>query len=110
VAFSSLAATPAWLERPEAIKFMRAYRQSRVWVRSASARDVAGKLQALFPGSAPAALVHGIEAYQRLGCWDGDPAIDPTGYEVALDVFQHAGSISRRYPYAQMVVRPPDAG
>jgi len=109
VAFSSLASTSAWLQRPEAIKFMRAYRQSRLWVRSASARDVAGKLQALFPDSAPAALVQGIEAYQRLGCWDGDPAIDPTSYEVALDVFQHAGAISRRYPYAQMVVRPPDA-
>ena len=109
VAFSSLAATPAWLQRPEALKFMRAYRLSRAWVRSASGPDVAGKLQALFPNSAPEALVRGIEAYQRLGCWDGDPAIDPASYEVALDVFQHAGAISRRYPYAQMVVRPPDA-
>jgi NitT/TauT family transport system substrate-binding protein len=109
VAFSSLAATPAWLQRPEALKFMRAYRQSRAWVRSAPAPDVAAKLQALFPGTAPGALVRGIEAYQRLGCWDGEPAIDPASYEVALDVFQHAGAISRRYPYAQGVVRPPDA-
>jgi NitT/TauT family transport system substrate-binding protein len=109
VAFSSLAATPAWLQRPEALKFMRAYRQSRAWVRSAPAPDVAAKLQALFPGTAPEALTRGIEAYQRLGCWDGDPAIDPASYEVALDVFQHARAISRRYPYAQMVVRPPDA-
>ena len=110
VAFSSLAATRGWLQRPEAPKFMRAYRKSRAWVRSGPAADVAGKLQALFPGTAAAALARAIKAYQQLGCWDGDAAIDPASYEVALDVFQHAGAISRRYPFAEMVVQPPDAG
>jgi NitT/TauT family transport system substrate-binding protein len=109
VAFSTLAATRTWLRRPEAPKFMRAYRKSRAWVRSGPAPDVARSLQALFPSSAPAALVRAIEAYQRLGCWDGEPAIDPAHYEVALDVFEHAGAISRRHPYADMVVPPPDA-
>jgi NitT/TauT family transport system substrate-binding protein len=109
VAFSSLAATPQWLRRDEAVRFMRAYRKARAWVRTAPAAEVADKLQPLFPGIVPAALVSGLEAYRRLGCWDGDVTIDPAHYEVALDVFAHAGLISRRYPYAGIVVPPPDA-
>lgn len=109
VAFSTLAATPDWLARPQAVGFTRAYRKARAWVRSAPAGEVATAIQPLFPGIAAAALTRGIEAYQRLGCWDGDLAIDPAHYEVALDVFQHAGAIARRHPYAQVVVPAPDA-
>ena len=108
VAFSSLAATRAWLRRPEAPGFMRAYRKSRAWVRSAPAADVAASLQSLFPGTAREALVRGLQAYQRLGCWDGEPIIESAHYERALDVFRHAGLISRRYAYADLVVAPPD--
>jgi NitT/TauT family transport system substrate-binding protein len=109
VAFSSLAAMPGWLQGADAVKFMRAYRKARAWVREAPAAAIAEKLQALFPGTDRAALSRGLEAYQRLGCWDGEPTIDPAHYEVALDVFQHSGLISRRYPYADMVVAAPDA-
>jgi NitT/TauT family transport system substrate-binding protein len=109
VAFSSLAATPQWLQRPEAAGFMRAYRRARSWVNSAPASEVAPKLQSLFPGTASTALIGALEAYQRLGCWDGAVTIDPSHYETALDVFQHAGLISRRHPAAGIVVPPPDA-
>jgi NitT/TauT family transport system substrate-binding protein len=109
VAFSSLAATREWLTRPEARGFMRAYRKARAWVRGAPAPEVAASLQSLFPGIAREALVRGLEAYQRLGCWDGEAVIDPAHYERALDVFQHAGLISRRHAFADMVVAPPDA-
>jgi len=109
VSFSTLAATREWLAQPNAAKFMRAYRKSRVWVRSAPPAEVAAKLQTLFPGIAPAALARGIEAYQRLGCWDGDVTIDPAHYETALDVFQHSKLVSKRYPMSQVVVPPPDA-
>jgi NitT/TauT family transport system substrate-binding protein len=109
VAFSSLAATRGWLARPEAVKFMRAYRKARAWVRSAAPAEVADRLQMLFPHTAREALVLSIEAYQRLGCWDGDVAIDPAHYETALDVFEHSRLISRRHPYAGVVVGQPDA-
>jgi NitT/TauT family transport system substrate-binding protein len=109
VSFSTLAATPEWLARPEAVKFMRAYRKARVWARSAPPAEVAARLETLFPGTARAALVRGIEAYQRLGCWDGDVTIDAAHYEAALDVFQHSRSVSKRYPMSQVVVPPPDA-
>lgn len=109
VAFSTLAATRDWLARPEAITFTRAYRKARTWARTAAPAEVADRLQLLFPSTAREALVGGIAAYQRLGCWDGDVTIEPAHYETALDVFQHSRLISRRYPYADMVMAPPDA-
>jgi NitT/TauT family transport system substrate-binding protein len=109
VAFSSVAATPEWLGRPEAARFMRAYRKARAWVQTAPAAEVALRVQALFPDTAPQALVRGIAACQRLGCWAGEATIDAAHYEVALDVFQHSGLISRRYAPAGIVVPPPDA-
>jgi NitT/TauT family transport system substrate-binding protein len=109
VAFSTLAATPEWLAQPEAAAFTRAYRKARAWVHTAPAAEVAEALRGLFPGIAQEALAHGVEAYQHLGCWDGDAVIDPAHYEVALDVFQHAGAISKRHAYSQVVVAPPEA-
>jgi NitT/TauT family transport system substrate-binding protein len=109
VAFSSLAARPEWLGSREAQRFMRAYRKSREWVNRAPAREVAERLLPLFSGIALPALVGSIEHYQRLGCWEGDAAIDPAHYESALDVFTHAKAITRRHPYEAVVVAPPDA-
>jgi NitT/TauT family transport system substrate-binding protein len=110
VAFSSVAATPAWLVRPEAARFMRAYRKARAWTQAALATEVAARVRALFPDTAPEALARGIAACQRLGCWAGEATIDPVHYEVALDVFQFSGLISRRYPPEGIVVPAPDAG
>ena len=41
IAFSSLAATPAWLATPEAKQFMRAYRKARSWVIETPASRIA---------------------------------------------------------------------
>ena len=110
VAFSSVAATPDWLRRPEAIRFMRAYRKARAWVQTAPAEEVAACVQPLFQTTAPEALARGIAACQRLGCWAGEATIDPAHYRAALDVFQHSGLITRRYAPDGIVVAPPDAG
>jgi NitT/TauT family transport system substrate-binding protein len=106
VAFSSLAARPEWLGSLEAKRFVRAYARSRRWVNEAPAGEVAPRLLPLFPGVGLAALVASIEAYQRLGCWDGDLAIDPRHYETALDVFLQSNLITRRHDYAAVVASP----
>jgi len=109
VAFSSLAALPQWLQGEPARRFMRAYRRAREWVRSAPPAEVAEKLLALFPGVALPALARSIEFYQRVGCWAGEVTIEPAHYEAALDVFEHAGTLRRRYRYQDVVVAPPGA-
>lgn len=109
VSFSTLAATPAWLKQPAAVKFMRAYRKARAWAHTASPAAIAARVANLFPDIAQPALVQAIAAYQTLGCWEGAPEIQPAHYETALDVFEHSRAIAKRYPSNGIVVSPPDA-
>jgi NitT/TauT family transport system substrate-binding protein len=109
VAFSSLTATREWLRRPEAIRFMRAYRKAREWVNTAPAAEVARAEQEFFPQVDLGALTATIAFYQRLGNWSAPVTISRATYETALDVFSHSQLISRRHPFEQVVVSPPDA-
>jgi len=109
VAFSSLSATRAWLQRPEAKRFMRAYRKTREWINTASAAEIARAEQEFFPKVDQSALTSTIAYYQQLGCWEPDVTIARATYEAALDVFVHSQLITRRHPYEQVVVSPPDA-
>jgi len=109
VAFSSVAATRDWARGPAAPRFMRAYRKARAWVNSAPPAEVAAREAAYFPGITPGALTRAIEAYQNLGTWSGDVAIEREPYERALDVFAHSKLITRRHPYEEVVIAPPDA-
>lgn len=108
VAFSSLAATPEFLQTEKAKAFTRAYRKSREWVRTADAEEVAFAEKPFFPGLSHHALEHAIEAYRDLGCWEGDVAIPEDLYEQALEVFLAGGAITKRHPYSSVVVPPPD--
>jgi NitT/TauT family transport system substrate-binding protein len=109
VAFSSLTATREWLRRPEATRFMRAYRKAREWVQTASAAEIARAEQEFFPQVDHRALTATIAFYQRLGNWNPPVTISRATYETALDVFLHSQLITRRHPYEQVVVPPPDA-
>jgi NitT/TauT family transport system substrate-binding protein len=109
VAFSSLSATPAWLQQPEAQRFMRAYRKAREWVNSAPAVEIAKAEQTFFPDIEQNALTQTIAYYQQLGCWNAPVTISRETYAAALDVFLHAKLITRRHPYEQVVVPPPEA-
>ena len=108
VAFSSLTATREWLQRPEAGRFMRAYRRAREWVNTAPAAEIARAEQEFFPEVDQRALTATIAYYQRLGCWKPPVTISRETYEVALDVFLHSQLITRRHPYEQVVVPPPE--
>jgi NitT/TauT family transport system substrate-binding protein len=107
VAFSSLAATRAWLRTDMAKAFVRAYAKARSWVASAPPAAVAKAEAPSFEGVDEAVLARTIASYQRLGCWQGPLEIPRDAYEVALDVFQHSGLIARRHAYDAVVVPPP---
>ena len=107
VAFSSLCATRRWLETDVARAFVRAFGRARKWVATGPADAIARAEAPFFLNLDQAVLAGTIQAYQRLGCWQGGLEIPPAAYEVALDVFLHSGLISRRHPYAAVVVPPP---
>ena len=107
VAFSSLAATRAWLQTDMARRFMRAYRKARAWLLATPAADVAKAEASFFPEIHPAVLTATIGYYQKLGCWTPHVEITSPAFEVALDVFQHSGLITKRHRYEDVVASPP---
>ncbi len=107
-AFSSLAATRAWLATDMARRFMRAYRKARAWLLATPAAEVAKTEASFFPEIAPAVLTATVGYYQRLGCWTPHVEITRPAFEVALDVFQHARLITRRHRYEDVVAPPPE--
>jgi NitT/TauT family transport system substrate-binding protein len=100
-AFSSLVTTREWLGTDEARGFMRAYRRARAWLLETPAATVAEAEASFFPEIDRTVLTSTIAYYQKLGCWT--PHV-----EITLDVFQHAGLITRRHAYEDVVAPPPD--
>jgi len=106
-AFSSLAATREWLASDMAKRFMRAYRKARAWVIGAPAADIAHAEAPFFPGTGIGVLTATITAYQKLGNWTPHAEITRPAFEATLDIFQHAGLITRRHRYEDVVAPPP---
>jgi NitT/TauT family transport system substrate-binding protein len=88
---------------------MRAYRKAREWVNRTPAAEIARAEQVFFPQVEQRVLTQTIAYYQQLGCWNPPVTISRATYETALDVFLHARLITRRHPYEQVVVPPPEA-
>lgn len=106
-AFSSLAATRAWLASDMAQRFMRAYRKARAWVIESPAAEIARAEAPFFPGTDMAVLTATIGAYQRLGNWSPHVSITRPAFAATLDIFQHAGLITKRHRYEDVVAPPP---
>lgn len=109
VAFSSLAATREWLATDTAKAFTRAYRKTRAYMVETPAAEIARAEKSYFPNIDEAVLAKCIETYQQLGCWTPHVEITKPAFEVALDVFEHFGTLKQRYSYEQVCALPPDA-
>ena len=108
-AFSSLAASPEWLQTDEAAAFTRAYAAARQHLNQAPAAEITATLQSYFPDISGQSLESCIAAYQRLGCWTPHVEITPAAFEATLDIFEYTGGISERYPYEAVCASPPVA-
>ena len=110
VAFSSLCASPEWLQTDQARAFMRAYRAAQQYVLQAPAEEIAAReLEAgFFPSIHAQVLQQTIAAYQALGCWTDDARISRQSYDNLLDVFSFAGAIHKRHDYELAIVAPPE--
>jgi NitT/TauT family transport system substrate-binding protein len=108
-AFSSLAATREWLATDMAKAFMRAYRKTRAWLINTPAAEVAAREAPFFKDIDLAVLTETIATYQKLGNWTPHVEITRPAFEATLDIFQHAGLITRRHRYEDVVAPPPEA-
>ena len=110
VAFSSLCASPQWLQTDMAKAFMRAYKKACRYVLETDAKQLAREEQSFFPDIDQDVLTSTIATYQQLGCWSTDVEISHESYEKLLDVFDYSSMISQRYPYDQVITPPPLSG
>jgi NitT/TauT family transport system substrate-binding protein len=110
VAFSSLAATREWLQSDVAKAFMRAYTKARAYMVATPAIEIAKAEKSFFPSIELGVLAQCISSYQQLGCWTPHVEITRPAFEVALDVFEHFGSLKERYAYDQVCALPPSGG
>ena len=102
VAFSSLCCGRGFQKTEAYRTFLKAYERARVWVRTASAEEVAAAESSFFPHIASEVLTSAIKSYQSLGCWDGGIEIPRDLYEQALNIFQAAGEITWRHRYEEV--------
>ena len=105
--FSSLAATPEWLQTDMAKAFMRAYAKTRIYMNEESAAEIAKAQKPYFPKIDEAVLAHCIGTYQKLGCWTPHVEITSGAYEAMLDIYEYAGGLTERFSYEQVCVEPP---
>jgi NitT/TauT family transport system substrate-binding protein len=102
VAFSSLCCSRDFAKTETLRRFVEAYGEARVWVRSAPAGEAARAEAGFFEGNSIEALEAGIQRYQAVGCWEGGVEIPRDLYEQALNVFQAEGGLARRHPYEEV--------
>jgi len=107
--FSSLAATPAWLQSDMAKAFTRAYTKTRAYMVETPAAEIARAEKPFFPNTDEDVLEACIATYQRLGCWTPHLEITPDAFEVTQDVFEHFGTLTTRYRWDQVCCDPPAA-
>ena len=108
VAFSSLICRWEWLDTEIARRFTSAYRVSREWTNTAEPDKIAETEAEYFADHSPLAVSRAIDAYQKMGTWEGDIQIPAGLYDNALNIFEHAGLITRRHPYNSVVAPPPE--
>lgn len=107
-AFSTVAATRQWLGTEQAKAFMRAYKKARLYINETPAAEIAKAEKSYFPNIDEDVLADCIATYQRLGCWTPRVEITKPAYDVYLEVFQSAGTITKNHLYEQVCMNPPE--
>jgi NitT/TauT family transport system substrate-binding protein len=88
-------------------RFMAAYRKARAWLIVTPAAEVAKAEAAFFPDIDPSVLTTTIATYQKLGNWTPHVEITKPAWEATVDIFLHAGLITKRHRYEDVIAQPP---
>jgi NitT/TauT family transport system substrate-binding protein len=107
IAFSSLCATPAWLDSDMAQAFVAAYREGMAATVERSPGEIADTIGTLLPGIDHDVLVKTIADYKQLNTWRKAIEITQESYANLLRVFRHSDLISKDHPMDSCVVNPP---
>ncbi len=98
IAFSSLCATPKWLQTDMALAFIEAYQQAMIDVIDMSSARLANTIHDFLPDIDKTVLIQTLDDYKKLKTWDKDISIKAGSYDNSLKVFLLSGSIIKTYP------------
>ncbi len=105
LAFSSLCATPDWLETDMAQTFIHAYQQAMQDVIDQPAHRTAEIIADFLPDIDNDVLIRTIEDYKNLNTWQADINVNEESYNNLLKVFLHSGYITQAHAMESCVVR-----
>jgi len=80
---------------------------ARAWVIGSPAAEIAQAEAPFFPGIDPEVLAATIGSYQKLGNWSAHVEITRPAWEATVDIFLHAGLITKRHRYEEVIAPPP---
>lgn len=89
---------------------MRVYTKAPAYMVATSAIEIAKAEKSFFPSIELDVPAQCISSYQQLGCGTSRVEITRPAFEVALDVFEHFGSLKERYAYDEVCAPPPSEG
>ena len=104
LAFSSLCATPDWLETDMAQTFIHAYQQAMQDVIDQPASRTAKIIADFLPDIDNDVLIRTIEDYKNLNTWQVDININEDSYNNLLKVFLYSGYITQTHAMESCVV------
>lgn len=104
LAFSSLCATPDWLETDMAQTFIHAYQQAMQDVIEQPASRTAKIIAEFLPDIDNDVLIRTIEDYKNLNTWQVDININEDSYNNLLKVFLYSGYITQTHAMESCVV------
>ena len=96
--------------KPQFLNLRRAHLGDRTGerTRQEAREEIAALLQPYFPTIDGDVLVRTIQAYQKLGCWEGEVQISREIFDKTLDVFEFSGDIKQRQDWGSVICAPPD--
>ena len=106
VAFSSLCATPSWLNTDMASAFLEAYQQAMLDTIEMPAADIAAVIHDFLPDIDKDVLIATLDTYKTLNTWQADITINKDSYNNLLKVFLHSGYISKAHAMESCIIQP----
>ena len=105
LAYSSFAATHAFLERREdaAYRFTTGLARALGWLGLATAEEAAGAVAEFFPEVPGEILAAAIDRYRGQGQWPANPVLGRAEYDNLHDILLAAGLCRERQPYEKVV-------
>ena len=107
IAYSSFAATEAYLERnTETVhRFIRGYARGLTWLRESDPATVGDAVSGFFPDVPSELITKSVARYKEQGTWPATPHLEQPEFEGLQEILMGAGMVKEHQPYAK-IVRP----